>query len=120
MQSKNPAAKKTLKLAADKPAKPKHPAQDPDATPESLLVLFGKDDATNRLLAKHPKASSALLDKLSHCSDKATREAVAGNPNTPSKTLQKLGAQFPAQLLNNPALGWMVLETPSEIADGFC
>jgi predicted DNA-binding WGR domain protein len=109
----SPSVKKVPKSIVDKSIKPKNPAQDPEATPESLLLLFGKDDATNRLLAKHPKACSKLLDKLSHCSDKATREAVAENPNTPSKTLQKLGAQFPAQLLNNPALDWMVLENPS-------
>lgn len=112
-QPDKPTAKKAPKSKADKPSKPKNPAQDPEATPESLLDLLDKDDATNRLLAKHPRASSTLLDRLSHCSDKATREAVAENPNTPSGTLQKLGAQFPAQLLKNPALDWMVLENPS-------
>jgi predicted DNA-binding WGR domain protein len=112
-QPDKPIAKKAPKSSAVKQANSKNPAQDPEPTPESLLLLFGKDDATNRLLAKHPRASSKLLEKLSHCSDKATREAVAENPNTPSKTLQKLGAQFPAQLLNNPALDWMVLENPS-------
>jgi hypothetical protein len=95
-----------------KSAKPKNPLQDPEATPESLMALLDKDDTTNRVLAKHPRASSKLLEKLSHSSDKVTRQAVAGNPNAPSKVLQKLGAQFPSQLLNNPALDWMVLENP--------
>jgi predicted DNA-binding WGR domain protein len=105
-------AKAVTASKATKAEKPKAPLQDPEATPESLLALFGKDDATNRLLAKHPRASSKLLEKLSHSSDKGTRQAVAENPNAPSKVLQKLGAQFPSQLLNNPALDWMVLENP--------
>jgi hypothetical protein len=57
--------------------------RDPDASPESLLALLGKDDATNRLLARHPRASAELLEKPSHSSDKATRQAVALNRNTP-------------------------------------
>ncbi len=111
--TKPPAKTKVPKLANVKPTKPKNLAQDPEAAPESLLALLDKDIATNRLLAKHPRASSTLLEKLSHCSDKATREAVAENPSAPSETLQKLGAQFPRQLLKNPALDWMVLENPS-------
>lgn len=45
----------------------------PEATPGILLELLDKDDATNRLLAKHPKASEELLEKLSHSSEKAVR-----------------------------------------------
>lgn len=91
---------------------PKSPVKDPDASPESLTALLDLDETTNRLIAKHPRASAAILEKLAHSSDKATRYAVAGNPNTPSKVLQKLGAQFPTQLLRNPALDLMILENP--------
>jgi len=116
-QTASSKARKTAATPSAKSAKPKNPLQDPEATPESLMVLLDKDDATNRVLAKHPRASSKLLEKLSHSSDKVTRQAVAGNPNAPSKVLQKLGAQFPSQLLNNPALDWMVLENPGMFSE---
>ena len=57
---------KAAKAQPVKSAKPKNPAQDPEATPESLMALLNKDDATNRLLAKNPRASADLLEKLSH------------------------------------------------------
>jgi predicted DNA-binding WGR domain protein len=113
--------KATAAVAATKPArpakptksaKPKNPAQDPEATAKSLLALLDKDDATNRLLAKHPKASAELLEKLSHSSDKPTRQAVALNPNTPKATLVRLAPQFPADFFMNPAFDWLLLEDP--------
>ena len=88
-------------------------AQDPEATPESLMALFGKDDATNRLLAKHPRASAELLEKLSHSSDQATRRGVASNPNTLPETLVRLGQQFPKEFLANPALDLLLLVNPA-------
>lgn len=51
-------------------------ALDPEATPETLLSLLDKDDATNRLLARHPRVSAELLEKLSHSSDNATQKSV--------------------------------------------
>jgi predicted DNA-binding WGR domain protein len=93
--AKPPAKTKAPKSADAKPNKPKNPAQDPEVTPESLLLLLDKDDTTNRLLARHPKASVDLLEKLSHSSDKATRRGVAANPNTLPETYVKLGQQFP-------------------------
>lgn len=101
---------KAVKPAA--PAKPKNPAQDPEATPDSLLALLDKDDATNRLLAKHPRASAELLEKLSHSSDKATRQGVAGNPNTAPVVYVKLGQQFPQEFLANPALDLLLMINP--------
>jgi len=80
-----PKVKKTgAKANPVKPAKPKNPAQNPEAAPESLMALLNKDDATNRLLARHPRASAELLEKLSHSSDKATRSKVVLNPNAQS------------------------------------
>jgi hypothetical protein len=68
----------------------KDAARNIDASPEMLTAMFDKDDTTNRLLAKHPNASSDLLEKLSHSSDKATRQAVASNPNTPPTGLRQI------------------------------
>lgn len=90
-----------------------NPAKEPDTSPESLLALLDKDDATNRLLAKHPRASGELLEKLSHSSDQATRRHVAGNPNTPLETYVKLGQQFPKEFLANPALDLLLMVNPS-------
>ena len=81
--AKPPAKTKAPKLANAKPTKPKNPAQDPEATPESLLELLDKDEATNRLLAKHPNASEELLEKLSHSRDKTVRQARMSLSDSP-------------------------------------
>ena len=94
-------------------AKPKNPAHNPEATPDSLLALLDKDDTTNRLLARHPRASAELLEKLSHSSDKATRQSVAGNPNTAPEIYVKLGQQFPTEFLANPALDLLLMVNPA-------
>jgi predicted DNA-binding WGR domain protein len=121
-QPEKPATKKAQKSTAAKPSKPRNPAQDPEATPESLLALLDKDDATNRLLAKHPRASAELLEKLSHSSDKATRQSVASNPNTAPEALVRLGQQFPKEFLTNPALDLLLMINPAlmeEVPDAF-
>jgi hypothetical protein len=79
--------------------------------------MFNKDDAINRQLAKHPKASADLLEKLSHCSDEATRRNVASNPNTLPETLIKLGQQFPKEFLANPALDLLLMIQPTLMAE---
>ncbi len=75
--------------------------------------MLNKDDATNRLLARHPRASAYRLEKLSHRSDKATRQGVAANPNTPPESYVKLGQQFPKEFLANPMLDLLLLERPA-------
>ena len=104
-------------MTTNKPSKvgPTGPAQDPEATSETLLSLLDKDDATNRLLARHPRASADLLEKLSHSSDKATRQAVASHPNTAPPTLVRLGQQFPKEFLANPALDLLLMASPALI-----
>lgn len=106
------AKTKAPKSAHAKPTKPKNPAQDPEATPESLLELLDKDEATNRLLAKHPKASEELLEKLSHSAEKAVRQLVVLHPNTPKEALLALAPQFPGDFFKNPAFDWLLLEDP--------
>ena len=101
-----------VKMTKAKPAKPKKSMQDPDATPESLMALLNKDDATNRLLARHSKASPELLEKLSHSSDKATRAFVTANPNIPTADYIRLGSQFPEEFLANPILDLLLFENP--------
>jgi len=86
--------------------------RDIDASPEMLSALFGKDDKTNRQLAKHPRSSAELLEKLSHSSDKATRKAVCLNANVDKAVLLRLAPQFPREFFRNPVFDWLLLEDP--------
>lgn len=51
-----------------------------------------------------------VLRELGQSSDSGVREAVACNPNSPSDVLLRLGAEFPAQLLENPIFSLLLLE----------
>jgi len=115
LASDSAPSKQFKKARASRPMVKKsiNPSGNLDASPDDLSALFGKDDSTNRLLAKHPNASSELLEKLSHSSDKATRQAVAANPNTPPETYVRLGQQFPKEFLANPALDLLLLINPA-------
>lgn len=87
-------------------------ARDPETSAETLATLAGKDEATNRLLARHPNAGPELLMELSHSKDRSTRKAVCLNPNTPRDVLLDLAPQFPGDFFLNPAFDWLLLEDP--------
>jgi hypothetical protein len=87
-------------------------ASRPDSTPEQLLQLVGASDKVDRLLAKHPVASSGLLDRLSHSSDKTTRRHVVVNANASKEVLLRLAPQFPGDFFKNPSFDWLLLEDP--------
>lgn len=87
-------------------------ASRPDSTPEQLLYLVGASDKVDRLLAKHPVASSGLLDRLSHSSDKTTRRHVVVNANASKEVLLRLAPQFPGDFFKNPSFDWLLLEDP--------
>ncbi len=63
-----------------------------------------------RLVAKNLSTSPELLRTLADSSDATTRQNVVANPNTPTEVLLKIGAEFPAQLLNNPIFSSLLLE----------
>ena len=63
-----------------------------------------------------PATPAAELTRLAHSSDPALRAAVAGHPNTPPDTLAALGAEFPAEVLGNPALPLLRLAQPGLLA----
>jgi len=117
--SANQAGQQATKAnAAKAPAtKPKKPLQDPEATPESLMILLGPDDTTNRRLAKHPRSSAELLEKLSHSSDESTRKGVASHPNAAPEVLIRLAQQFPQEFLTNPALDLLLMVNPALMED---
>ncbi|GJD15813.1 hypothetical protein RIVM261_007690 [Rivularia sp. IAM M-261] len=64
-------------------------------------------------LAQDINANPEILRTLSFSEYKATREAVAANPNTPTDVLLELGAEFPAQLVENPIFSLLLLENPA-------
>lgn len=63
-----------------------------------------------------PRTTAADLTRLAHSPDPAVRAAVAGHPNTPPETLAALGAEFPAEVLGNPALPLLRLAQPGLLA----
>jgi hypothetical protein len=92
----------------------KSKAASADTDPQQLATLARSEHvAARRVVAKNERTPPEVLDGLSHDSDKATRQAVAGNPNAPANALIRLGAQFPGQLLGNPALDALVIENPN-------
>lgn len=63
-------------------------------------------------MARNSSSPAALLEKLGSHSDPAVRRWVTRNANTPAQIAARLGAQFPAQLLENPAFDLYLLESP--------
>jgi hypothetical protein len=88
-------------------------ARNVGSTSEQLDSAIGASDTVDRLLAKHPNASAALLEKLSHSSDKTTRRKVVLNANAAKDVLVRLAPQFPGDFFKNPAFDWLLLEDPN-------
>lgn len=87
-------------------------AKDAESTANQLESAAGVSEVIDRLLAKHPKSNTSLLEKLSHSSDKATRKNVALNANAEKVVLIRLAPQFPGDFFRNPAFDWLLLEDP--------
>lgn len=75
-------------------------------------MLAEESVALARLVARNSLSPSALLEKLGSHSDPAVRKWVTRNANTPAQIAARLGAQFPTQLLENPAFDLHLLEHP--------
>ncbi len=88
---------------------------------ENALPQFSNVAPTDvlqaRIAAEDVSTDREILRKLAQSSDKATREAVAANPNAPTDVLLKLAAEFPQQLLNNPIFSFLLLENPNLVAE---
>ena len=65
-------------------------AKLPDTSKADLKKLAGRFDRVDRALAKRDDLSAALLETLSHSSDRITRRNVAANPNCGPKILLHL------------------------------
>ena len=65
-----------------------------------------------RQQAQDENTAPEILAELANSYDKATRQYVAGNPNTPVKALEKLGDEFPDEITANPIFDLFFLENP--------
>jgi pentose-5-phosphate-3-epimerase len=88
-------------------------AKSPDTPADRLQELAEQSTAMARLVARNESAMPELLEQLSHHSDATVRKWVCAHANTPPEVLGRLGGQFPQQLLDNPALDFMILENPN-------
>lgn len=96
-------------------------ARSCESSPEQLTAVCGHSEAVDRLLARNPRASPELLDKLSRSRDKTTREHVAVHPNASKAVVLALARQFPGAFFKNPAFDWLLLEDPDllfEVGNG--
>ncbi|MBN3896573.1 MAG: hypothetical protein HWQ41_15300 [Nostoc sp. NOS(2021)] len=69
-------------------------------------------DDNDFALASADDTSVVVLEELSLHPQPEVREAVARNPNTPTKVLLKLGKEFPDAITANPVFNLLVLENP--------
>lgn len=106
-------SKKTTKV--HKRRSPSDLANDPTTEPSRLESLFEKTKSINRLLVKHPNASAALLEKLSHSFDPTIRQQVALNANTPNDVLLRLAWEFPKDIIRNPVFDQLFLEESDQL-----
>lgn len=86
------------------------PNTPPTTDDEALKALAALDKAAQRAAALDPSTAPALLAKLSD--NPALAPLVASNPNTPVDLLLALAADHPREFLANPALPFLLLETP--------
>lgn len=69
-------------------------------------------DNNDFALASADDTSVVVLEQLSSHPQPEVREAVARNPNTPTKVLLKLGKEFPDAITANPVFNLLLLENP--------
>lgn len=63
-----------------------------------------------------PDTPAAELVKLAYSPERGVRQQVAAHPNTPAAVLGQLGAEFPSEVLHNPALPLLRLAQPGLMA----
>ncbi|MFN6561073.1 MAG: hypothetical protein RMY28_014970 [Nostoc sp. ChiSLP01] len=69
-------------------------------------------DDKDFIIASAEDTSDVVLEELSSHPQPEVREAVARNPNTPTKVLLKLGQEFPDAIIANPVFNLLLLENP--------
>ncbi len=88
-------------------------AADENTLVEHLEVIVKQSTELARLVARNPSASPELLQELASNNDKAIRQGVTTNPNTPTNVLILLAKEFPQEFLANPVFSLLLLENPN-------
>ncbi len=88
-------------------------AKSPNTSASRLQELAEHRIVLARLVVRNESAMPDLLEQLSYHNDTIVRKWVCAHANTPPEALARLGGQFPQQLLDNPALDFMILENPN-------
>ena len=65
-----------------------------------------------RQLAQDETTASEILIELAKNKDDQVRKAVAANPNTPIETLLSICFEFPREVIDNPIIPLLLLESP--------
>jgi hypothetical protein len=77
------------------------------------MTDFSQASVEDRLaIASNNAATADELRSLAKDGDRAVRAATAGNPNTPTEVLLKLGEEFPDEITANPIFNILLLEDP--------
>ena len=87
--------------------------EDVELDPPTLERFAFKSFKINRLVARHPNASSELLARLAKSPDKPTRRNVALNPKTSKEVLLELAPAFAGEFFQNPAFDLLLIEDPN-------
>ncbi|HEX9412638.1 MAG TPA: hypothetical protein VF916_03980, partial [Ktedonobacterales bacterium] len=81
-------------------------------TPPQRLELLARERTVQRLVAANPATPPDTLKRLRRVANRATRAAVASNPNSPIEVLLELVPEFPLEVLDNPVLPLLTLANP--------
>src|SRR5262245_39580911 len=82
-------------------------------TPAARLWEIAKSNRGALRVARNPSAPGPLLEVLSRRGSPALSAAVASHPNTPPSALLWLATRSPMEVLGNPALPLLLLESPA-------
>lgn len=103
-------------------------AANADSSPADLSLIVNKSVEVNRLLAAHPKATTAILsevikyrttdrgEEFSHYDEQTLRIAVR-HPNILVDDALRLGRTFPDDLFMNPSIDLIVDENPRLLSE---
>jgi hypothetical protein len=92
-------------------------AENPTTPAPMLRALYLRGIEVQRSLAKNPVLPGDLISSLASLKDNSIEAALARNPNTPPGLALQFGERFPGELLKNPALDLLLLESPEALTN---
>ncbi|RYE81854.1 MAG: hypothetical protein EOO75_21565 [Myxococcales bacterium] len=79
----------------------------------ALVELLARRSELSARVAANTSAPSGLLERLGQSCDRATLEALAGNPSAPFAVVLRLAPMFPAAFWGNPQVLLLLLTDPT-------